>query len=124
MTNKRRRLNLILIFSVVIILAIAPASRSAFQKTPPKAPPTVAEAEKFIADTEAMLADLSVKASRAAWVQANFITDDTEAIASQANQDLIEAQTKLARDVKRFDGMKLPPVLERKFKLLKLSLSR
>jgi peptidyl-dipeptidase A len=122
MTNKRRHLNLILIFSVVIILAIAPASRSAFQKTPPKSPPTVAEAENFIANTEALLADLSVKAARAAWVQANFITDDTEALASQANQDLIEVQTKLARDVQRFDGVKLPPVLERKFKLLKLSL--
>jgi peptidyl-dipeptidase A len=122
MRNKRRRFNLVLILSVVTLLCLAPISRSALQKTPQKAPPTLAEAEKFIADTEAMLADLSVKASRAAWVQANFITDDTEAIASQANQDLIEAQTKLAGEVKRFDGMKLPTVLERKFKLLKLSL--
>ena len=59
-----------------------------------KAKPTLAEAEKFITDTENLLADLSVKAARAPWVQANFITDDTEAIASQANQDYIEATTK------------------------------
>jgi peptidyl-dipeptidase A len=88
----------------------------------PKTAPTVAEAEKFIVNAENLLADLSVKGSRAAWVQANFITDDTEAIASQANQKIIEATTKIASDVKRFDGMKLPPVLDRKFKLLKLSL--
>jgi peptidyl-dipeptidase A len=88
----------------------------------PKTAPTVAEAEKFIVDAENLLYDLSVKGSRAAWVQANFITDDTEAIASQANQNLIEATTRIAGDVKRFDGMKLPPVLDRKFKLLKLSL--
>jgi peptidyl-dipeptidase A len=96
--------------------------------TQPKQPttragkPTVAEAEKWMADTEAMLDNLVVKASRAAWVQSNFITDDTEAISADANERLIEAQTKLAEDVKRFDGLKMPPVLERKFKLLKLSL--
>jgi len=84
--------------------------------------PTLAEAEKFIADTEVLLADLSVKSGRAAWVQANFITDDTEAIASQANENYIAAATKLAEDVKRFNGMQFPPVLDRKFKLLKLSL--
>ena len=55
-------------------------------------------------------------------MQANFITDDTEAIASQANEDVIAAIDELATDVKRFDGLKLPPVLDRKFKLLKLSL--
>lgn len=111
---KRSRLNIILALSIVALLSIAPFSRGAG--------PTVAEAEKFVAETEAMLMDLSEKASRAAWVQANFITDDTEMIASQANQQWIEALTKLAGEVKRFDGMSLPPVLDRKFKLLKLSL--
>ncbi len=118
----RKRLNFLLILSVVTVLSVAPASRSAFRKPAPKGSPTIAEAEKFMADTENLLADLSIKAARAAWVQANFITDDTETIASQANQNYIEAQTKLAREVKRFDGMNLPPVLARKFKLLKLSL--
>jgi peptidyl-dipeptidase A len=83
---------------------------------------TVSDAEKFISGAESMLADLSIKSQRAQWVQANFITDDTETISAQANQDLIEATTKLAREIKRYDGMKLPPALDRKFKLLKLSL--
>ncbi len=84
--------------------------------------PTLAEAEKFIADTEKMLDDLTVKLARAQWVAANFITDDTEALSSDANERYIEATTRLAEDVKRFDGMKFPPVLDRKFKLLKLQL--
>jgi peptidyl-dipeptidase A len=117
-----RRLTFALILSVVSVLAVAPTSRSAFQKTLPNAKPTLVEAEKFMAETEGKLADLYVKRERADWVEENFITDDTEVIASEAVQDYIEAQTKLAKDVKRFDGMKLPPVLERKFKLLKLSL--
>jgi peptidyl-dipeptidase A len=112
--------------SARLILPIATASMfvlmfGACQKFS-KTAPTLAEAKKFIADAENWLADLSVKESRAAWVQANFITDDTEVLASQANQNIIEATTKIASDVKRFDGMKLPPVLDRKFKLLKLSL--
>ncbi len=115
----RKHLNIALILTAAIVAPLVAASCT---NNASKANPTVAEAEKFISDTENLLAGLSVKASRADWVQANFITDDTEAIASQANQDYIEATTKLAQDVKRFDGMKLPPVLDRKFKLLKLSL--
>ncbi len=106
----------------ILSIAIAASLTAVSCTTKTSAKPTLAEAEKFMADTETLLADLSVKESRADWVQANFITDDTEAIASQANQEYIEATTKLAKDVKRFDGMTFPPVLERKFKLLKLSL--
>jgi len=116
---KRKHWSILLGLSIALAFILASCT-GARQKS--ASTPTVAEAEKFIADTEGLLSDLSVKASRAAWVQANFITDDTEAIASQANQDYIEATTKLAAQVKRFDGMELPPVLERKFKLLKLSL--
>lgn len=118
-----RRLNFRLILSVALVLAATPILKiRALQRSAPAPDPTIAEAEKFIADTEKMLADLSEKASRASWVQANFITEDTEAIASLANQHYIEATTRLATEVKRFDGMKLPPELERKFKILKLSL--
>jgi peptidyl-dipeptidase A len=112
--------NLGLVLSLGILFALAPGLHTGTPENLPN--PTIADAEKFMTDTEVRLADLAVKESRAEWVQSNFITDDTEAIAAQANQDYIEATTKLAREVKRFDGLKLPPVLDRKFKLLKLSL--
>ncbi len=110
-----RHLNIVWIAIIGIGLALISASCTA-------GGPTVSEAEQFIADTEELLNDFSTKAGRAAWVQANFITEDTEIIASQANQDYIEATTRIASEVKRYDGMELPPVLDRKFKLLKLSL--
>ncbi len=84
--------------------------------------PTLAEAEQWMAQTEAELNDLTVKLSRAQWVQANFITDDTEEMSAEANERLITAQTRLAEQIKRFNGMTFPPELDRKFKLLKLSL--
>ena len=72
---------------------------------------------------EAQLDDLGARAGRAQWVQENFITDDTETMAAQAQEVLTKAVTQLALDARRFDGMKLPPELARKFKLLKLSLT-
>jgi len=84
--------------------------------------PTLAEAEQWMAQTEAELNDLTVKLSRAQWVQANFITDDTEEMSAEANERLITAQTRLAEQITRFNGMTFPPELDRKFKLLKLLL--
>ncbi len=83
--------------------------------------PTVAEASKFADEVEKRLFDLQVKASRAAWVQENFITDDTEQVAADANEALDAATTELAGKARRFDGLKLPEGVARKLKLLKLS---
>jgi peptidyl-dipeptidase A len=84
-------------------------------------PPTIEEARAFVEAAEERLLDLSTKAGRAAWVQANFITDDTERIASDLNKDLIAASMELAKAATRFDGMALPPELARKMKLIKLA---
>ena len=84
-------------------------------------PPTVEEARAFVESAEQRLLDLSTKAGRAAWVQANFITDDTERIASDLNKDLIAAAMELAKAATRFDGLTLPPELARKMKLIKLA---
>jgi peptidyl-dipeptidase A len=115
-----RKCNLFLSIFVLLVLSLAPhdgASQNASKDRP-----TVSDAEKFISGAESLLTDLSIKSGRAQWVQANFITEDTEAISAQASQDYIEATTRLALDIKRYDGIKLPPALDRKFKLLKLSL--
>ncbi len=48
---------------------------------------TVAEAKAFLEDAEARLFDLGKKAQRAAWVQENFITEDTEQIAADAGSN-------------------------------------
>ena len=84
---------------------------------------TVGEAEKFMADVEKRLMDLSIKSGRADWVRSTFITDDTEKIAAAANTDLIAATTDYAEQAKKFDGVDLPADLQRKMKLLKLSLT-
>ena len=85
--------------------------------------PTVAEAQKFVADAEKRLTELNLKLSRASWIQSNFITDDTEAMAADANNELTAVVTQLAEQATRFDSLKLPYDTARKLRLLKLALT-
>lgn len=91
-------------------------------KAPATDTPTLAEAEKFMADAEARLNDLGLRAQRASWVQSNFITDDTEVLSADTNKDYIAAVTELAEKSRRFDQLQKPEALARKFALLKLAL--
>jgi len=83
--------------------------------------PTVEEAKKYIEKGETELFELGIKASRASWVQENFITEDTEKIAADTNEVLNTASAKYAREAHRFDGLKLEPELARKRLLLELA---
>ena len=81
------------------------------------------EAEKFLADAEKRLLDLNIKAGRADWVKSTFITDDTELLAAEANEELIAATTALAEQSRKFENADLSPEARRKLKLLKLALT-
>jgi len=83
---------------------------------------TVAEAEQFMSKAEERLAELNVKGNQANWIHENFITEDTEAIAAAVNDEITAVTTELVEQAKRFDGLKMPAELERKFLLLKLQL--
>jgi peptidyl-dipeptidase A len=85
--------------------------------------PSVAETRTFLDQAEKQLLALQVEFSRADWVKSTYITDDTEALAAAANQRMIDLNVRLAKQATRFDGVKLPPDLARKMKLLKLSLT-
>ncbi len=61
---------------------------SAGKTSQTKSSPTVADAQKFLDEAEVRYFDLTNKAQRASWVEENFITDDTEEIAAEANQEL------------------------------------
>ena len=88
----------------------------------PTSKPTAAEAKELILRVETRLRELGNRQQRAAWVQATYITDDTEAIAAEANKDLIAATVELAVEARRFEGLVLPEDVARKLELLKLSL--
>jgi peptidyl-dipeptidase A len=85
-------------------------------------PPSIAEAKAFLDDAEARLFDLGNKAQRASWVQENFITDDTNQIAADADEELNRLTVELAKKAHRFDSLKLSPEMARKMLLVKLSI--
>jgi peptidyl-dipeptidase A len=89
----------------------------------PAAKPTAGDAKAFIEAAERRLLELGNRQQQTSWVQATYITDDTESIAAQANKDLIAATVEYAVEATRFDGLVLPEDVARKLKLLKLSLS-
>src|SRR5712692_10710093 len=104
--------------AAAFLLSAMSAKKAAASK-----PPTVAEARKFLEEAEAKLSALSVDTSRAGWVQATYIPDDTEILAAQATERQIAATAAFAKQAARFDRVKLPEELARKMKLLKVNLT-
>jgi peptidyl-dipeptidase A len=117
-----RRLVFVCVVAGLILASGVAAYRAEATKDASKnAPPTAVEAQKFIEDAEQRLFDLGVKASRAGWVQENFITDDTEQIAAEAGEEANTAAAKYAKEAHRYDGVALSPELARKRLLLELA---
>lgn len=110
-------------FFVVTIGLIAGAAAIYGQTAVAKqGPPTVAEAQAWMAVTEADLLTASNEAGRAAWVQETYINDDTEAIGAKANERAAARTNQAVIEARRFDGLKgMPEDLQRKFILLKLN---
>ena len=69
------------------------------------AEPTAAEAKAFAADAEAQLSAFSDRAQRVFWVNATYITDDTDAMAAEAGAEGTLLQVKLAKQAARFNNV-------------------
>jgi len=78
---------------------------------------------EFISEVETSLFDLWVQRERAAWVQSNFITEDTEKVAADAAKDVIAATVEFAAQARRFEGQPMSDETARKLRLLKTSLT-
>ena len=101
--------------------ALAAHPVSAQQATPTQQgePVTVAQAEAFVAAAEQELADSSVDLARISWVNATYITDDTDALAAKAGGIFTERQVALATEAARYRGLPgLSPNTQRKLMIL------
>ena len=105
--------------------AEAPAQSSAGSASTDSAgsAPTVEDARAFIEAAETELADNAEFIGRTLWVQANFITDDTNWLAAQAGAESTELAVRLANGTKRFEGLELPEELERKMNILRTGIT-
>ena len=101
-----------------------PATPIVAQAAPPApvAPPAVKPAPDpaaFLKRAEQELSDYSDYASRVAWVNANFITDDTDWLNTKAGSEGTLLSVRLANETKQFEGLKLSPDQERKMTSLR-----
>jgi peptidyl-dipeptidase A len=107
--------------AVVLASAISLAARA--PQEPAQHPATPAGVKAFLDEVNAELLDLVNAASRAGWTQSTYITVDTEIMAAQANEALVNAQTRYAKEAARFDKVQVPPDQRRQLDLLKTSLT-
>lgn len=84
---------------------------------------TEKDAEIFLAEAEKQLQDLSVRSGRAAWIYANFITEDTAALSAEVGREYTAALVALANEAARFDDLELNYDNRRKLDKLKLNLT-
>ena len=84
--------------------------------------PSTTDAREFVDEAEKKYLDVAIKEGRASWVQSNFITFDTEAIAAAAKEESNKTIKELAEAARSLDGQNLSPEIARKLKLLKLAL--
>ena len=90
--------------------------------SPSGSTPAAADAKKFMDDVNETILKLGVEGSQAGWVSETYITDDTSALNARANQRLIDATARYAKDAVKFDRTEVAPDLRRGLNLLKVSL--
>jgi peptidyl-dipeptidase A len=105
---------------VASTLALAAQDSSSRGQT---GPATVEEARAFLERANADLLKLGNASSRAGWTQATYITPDTELMAAEANEALVNAQTRFAKEAVRFDSLPLSELERRQLYVLKNSLT-
>jgi peptidyl-dipeptidase A len=112
--------------ATAFIAALVCASGLACGRAQPAAsspsPPTPAAAKAFLDNANATTLKLGIEQSQAGWVQQTYITDDTEAIASRANQAANEAGARFAKESTTYDRVDVPADERRQLNLLKVSL--
>ena len=93
------------------------AADNANQANEPALTPEGAKA--FVAKAETELKAIEEYSSRASWVMANFITEDTQWLQARASAEKNSISTRYARDAAHFDKVAADPVTRRKLDILK-----
>jgi len=118
--------------SVLALAAFLTAAPALAQKKPAMSPPapaatqtaaTPAAADAFVAAAEKELFDFSLFAQQVAWVNATYITDDTDALSARVGSQGTEMGVRFAKGAARFDGVQgLSYDTRRKLDILKQGL--
>jgi len=104
------------------LIALAAAAFSACGGPRAASAPTASDAKQFLDGVNDTMKRLQIEQNQSGWVQQNFITDDTEALAARVNQRVIDAIARFAKESARFDKVAVGAGERRQLNLLKLAL--
>ena len=85
------------------LLVAALVAAGCGEPTPP--PPTAADAKAFVDRLDGDLREYGKELSAASWVQATYITPDTQLLAARANERFLEFFSRAVKESRRFDGV-------------------
>ena len=92
-----------------LLLSGCAADSEKIAATPPApavpAGPTVADADAFVASAEKELGELGILAARAAWINATYITEDTDILAAKTGADVTEAGVRFAGEAAKYASL-------------------
>src|ERR1051325_12062308 len=75
--------------------------------------PNATDPKTCLDDVNETLLKLNVEGQQAGWVSETFITDDTSALNGKANQRVIEATERFAKDSVKYDKLELSADMRR-----------
>ncbi len=107
----------------ISLSTLAACSGAGVQPAGRQGPPTVAEAEAFVAEADRTLKEIALEVDRVLWVNETYITEDTDWLAARANEKVLAVTRNLYDASRRFEGMALPESVQRQLMLLRLGLS-
>ncbi|MET0366246.1 MAG: M2 family metallopeptidase [Sphingobium sp.] len=86
-------------------------------------PATAADVAKFVADAEKELFDYTVEAGRIQWINATYITEDTDALAAESGARGTEMSVRFALEAAKYQDVPgLTPQMQRKLTILRTGL--
>lgn len=97
------------------------AGAAAIGATSPSGEPTVDEAVAFARRVDGELHRIKATLERTTWVNENFITTDTDLLASAAEEAQMEYLARMIPQAARLERVAAPPDVARQIKLLKFS---
>ncbi|MGC4029451.1 MAG: M2 family metallopeptidase [Steroidobacteraceae bacterium] len=87
--------------------------------SPSAPPPTSADAAAFVTRLNADMLELGKEVSAAGWVQATYITADTQLLNARANERYLEYFSKAVKESRRFDAVQKDEATARAIALLR-----
>src|SRR5688572_22794467 len=88
------------------VLALGGCSRHDDQQTAGSVPATAAGADEFVARINTELREKLPYLNSAQWLQATYITDDSQLVSSKANEEFLGYTAKNLEEAKKFNGVK------------------